>query len=291
MQGGGARMGGKRRAVFLPETPRWFASPVFPIVVLGSSAIVMANIIIAMGQVEITVWDLAAGSGGGILQIFAFTSHGFFRYVTLCLYSIPAAGLYAEDYEENAVYMRVQRLGGTRYGMGRVVHTLVSSWLCAFLAEMICAAILHICFGKQLLYVENGSDWLNYESGLLMRGGGFPYLLILVSVRGFEAAFYALAAMAFTVFVPNRRAAVALPMLFWYFNKYMITGQAWIPDCIQPAYVYDGDFTLMTECGILNSEWRLLGYVAGYTFLVAMAVFWLLLHALRRNGTFGGELE
>lgn len=280
----------KRRHMFLPELTRWLTNPVFPAAVMVSAALILVDIFMGLSQHQFTFKDLLGADSGftAFSPIVSTSRSEFIKYATLCLCSLPAVGIYAEDFEGNAVYMRVQRLGGIRYALGRVLYTAVSSWLCAFLAEIVCVMVFRIGFG--LPFLEEGDDfgWMGHISVSLQQGKAWSYLFFLAGICGLRACFYSLLAMAFTIFVPNRRAAFALPLLFWYFNEYMLWYVEWIPSWIQPASLYQENPVLPE---FLSNEWQFFLYLTGYTLLVAVFVFLLLLHTLRKNGTFGGELE
>lgn len=210
-----------------------------------------------------------------------------FKYAGLCLCAFLGSWLYAEDFEENAVYMRIQRLGCRRYAFGRIVHVLASAWLCAALAELFSAVILMVGFGQPFLAAD--PSFSDTREELFANGKYVSYCFILFGICGFRAAFYALLSMAFSVFVPNRKTALALPVLLWYFNQFMLCRFEWIPDWLQPRTLYTEENAAAFLLGI--SEWHAFFLVAAYTFVTAVLVFLLLQYALRRNRTFGGKME
>lgn len=274
---------GKGR-IFLPEIRRWLISPFFCVVVLLSSVLIVMD---AFASVPIGN-DLRDGYIRNAVDIVIGTSgSGFLKFVGLCLCTLPAAGMYAEDYGENAVYMRVQRLGMSRYVFGRIMDTVLSAWLCGFLAEVFCMVILVVVFGQEMFPSGNAS-FLWMESTLLEQGRNVSFCFIMAGICGFRAVFYALMAQVFSVFVPDRRAVAAVPLLLYYFNQYMLSRASWLPLWLKPSIIYTKDNMLSGVLGI--SEWQGFLVVTAYTAFLAVLVFILLRTALYKNRIFGGSM-
>lgn len=243
-----------------------------------------------LSQVQINVSDLLDPDQhfSAISVIISSCHSNFIRFTSLCLCALPAVGIYAEDFEENAVYMRIQRLGRFRYALSRVLYTLVSSWLCAVLAEIVCILVFCIGFGLPILQEGDSYEWMGNPSALLQQGRVGSYLFILIGICGLRAGFYALLALAFTIYIPNRRVAFALPLLGWYFFRNILLKVDWIPRYLQPNSLYLEDFS---PPGFIHTEWHYFLYLTLYTCLAGAVVFILLLRQLRKKGIFGGELE
>lgn len=275
---------GNRRHIFLTEITRWFITPTFLFAVFFSAMFIVLDILASVPEgVLLREREL----NGAVYYIVSTAGSVLFKYAGLCLCAFLGSGLYAEDFEENAVYMRIQRLGCTRYALGRVVHVMLSAWLCAVLAELFSVVILMLGFGQPFL--SSNPSFSGMEDGLFAQGNYLSYCFILFGICGFRAAFYALLAMAFSVFVPNRRTAASLPVLLWYFNQFMLVRFEWIPDWLQPRTLYTEENAASFLFGI--SEWDAFFLVVVYTFVAAILVFFLFRYALRRNRTFGGGME
>lgn len=275
----------KRKHAILSEISRWLITPVFPAAVLLSAACIIMSIMVESFDSDL-FWS------GQKLSVFNYiqsgSEGGFIAMVSLCLCSLPAAGIYAEDYTENAAYVRIQRTGHVRYAMGRVLHGAMAAWLCAFLAEFVSVAALVIFWDLPLVQQGDSYGWYVITDNLLATGREYEFLFITAGICGFHAAFYALLAMAFSVFVPNRQAVIAVPLLCWYFNQYLLGGKvaAWLPGWLSPSLLYAQDHCLTLFISI--SEWQLFWLVAAVTTAVAVIVFLLLFFRIRRNGVFGG---
>lgn len=281
-------MAGRRR-MFLPETGRWAAAPVFPAVVMFSSVFVLMGIL-ANNIAYVFFWEGDRTAHSVLYWIMITDLTTIFPAIAYCLYSLPAAGLYAEDYGNNATYMRIQRMGNIRYVLGRVIHTGASAGLCAFLAEMVSILVLVAGFGVPLMMEGDilslaDSFW---DSTLLQQGRGYAFFFILIMRYSFSAVFYALVAMAFSAFVANRQVVLAIPILYWYFNQYIFCGLEWVPEWLQPRFWYQASYFGGSSS---LSDWLWFLVVAGATLAVAVLVFLLLLFRLRSNGIFGGEDE
>lgn len=275
----------KRRHTILPEISRWLITPVFPAAVLLSAACIIMSIMVESVDSDMFL-------AGAKLSVFGYiisgAQSGFIAKVSLCLCSLPAAGMYAEDYAENAAYARVQRTGHFRYALGRVLHAAMSAWLCAFLAELVCVLVMAVFMGMPLARLEDNYNWYVITDNLLAAGREYEFLFISSGIFGFKAAFYALLAVAFSVFVPNRQAVIAVPILCWYFNQYLLGSKVapWLPDWLKPSLLYAEEHILTRAMSI--SEWQLFWLVLAVTTAVAGVVFLLLFFRVRRNGVFGG---
>lgn len=275
----------KRKHTFLPEISRWLFTPVFPAAVLLSAACIIMSIMVESVDSDL-FW---AGEKLSVFSYITSGAHGgFIAQVSLCLCCLPAAGIYAEDYTENAAYARVQRTGYVRYALGRVFHAAVSAWLCAFLAVLACVLVMSVFMGMPLARPGDDYDWYTIPNNLLAAGREYEFAFITSGIYGFRAAFYALLAMAFSVFVPNRQAVIAVPLLCWYVNQYMLTSEEmpWLPLWLIPRDIYSVDHIMARVMSI--SEWQLFWLVMAVTTFVAAVVFLLLLFRIRRNGVFGG---
>lgn len=274
----------KRKHTFLPEISRWLFMPVFPAAVLLSAACIIMSIMVESVDSDL-FW------AGEKLSVFSYITSGaqggFIAMVSLCLCSMPAAGIYAEDYTENAAYARVQRTGHVRYALGRVFHAAVSAWLCAFLAVLVCVLVMSVFMGMPLARLGDNDIWYAIPD-IPLTQNRYEFLFIFAGISGFRAAFYALLAMAFSVFVPNRQAVIAVPLLCWYFNQYLLTSKVapWLPDWLVPSLLYSEGHMLTRSLEI--SEWQLFWLVMAVTAAVAAVVFLLLFFRVRRNGVFGG---
>ena len=282
-----SRTGKKERRLFIPEAVRWISNPVFPAAVILSMVLFMADLFS-----EPLLSNMLLDGEPRTVAVFFQGFGGMIRYVGLCLCSLPAAGFYAEEYGGNAVYMRVQRMGGGRYAMSRILHVFSSAWLCAFLAVILNLLVLVAGFGHILLeegdslsFLPGDNNWLY----LLKQGHVWSAYFVMAVIQGFQAAFYALLALAFSVIVPDRRAVFAIPLLGWYFNEHMLVHLEWLPSWLLPSMIYDESHVLVSVFSV--GEWELFWIVAGYTVAAAVCVYLFLLFSLRRNGTFGGESE
>ena len=116
----------------------------------------------------------------------------------LCCAIFAGAGLYAQDYEENAVYMRIQRMGARRYAGLRTMQVSVASWLvgCASIlfAVLLVSLVLRVpLFPQELRMVEGWST-----SKLLQSGRNMEFLGTYVFLAGFRSMFYSVVTFAFS---------------------------------------------------------------------------------------------
>ena len=272
--------------MFLPEAGRWAGTAAFPAAVLSASAFILAGVL-ANQTAYLFFWEGDRAAHSVLYWTMMAGGSSFLPAVAYCLYSLPAAGMYAEDYRSGAAYMRIQRMGCTRYALGRVIHTAASAGLCACLAEAAAVLALTAGFGVPLLLGEDVAQ-LQQSFGwstLLRQGSGYGFFLTVFLRRIMGAVFYALAAAAFSAFVADRQVVLALPLLYWYFNQYVLVSMEWVPEWLQPRLLYETDY----RGGISSlSDWQWAWTAAGATLAAAAAVFLLLRLRLAKNGIFGG---
>ncbi len=205
--------------------------------------------------------------------------------VGLCCAIFAGAGLYAQDYGENAVYMRIQRMGARRYAGLRTMQVSIASWLVGCVGMLF--AVLLVSMALQVpLFPWNPDSVASWtRSRLLQSGRNMEFLATLVFLAGFRSMFYSVVTFAFSFFVPKRRVMLALPLLLWYFNQHVLVWVEWIPLWLQPRIVFD--LSGMQEFkGI--SEWGVIWRVAVFMVCFAVAVWALFVLCLRRTGIFGG---
>lgn len=211
----------------------------------------------------------------------------FLKNIGLCCTVFTGVGIYAQDYEENAAYMRIQRMGARRYAGLRTLQASISSWLmgCAsiLLGLLLVSLVLQVPLFPQ--YPEAAAGWST--SRLLRAGQNMEFLVWRGAMEGFCSMFYAVVTLAFSFFVPRRRVLLALPIILWYFNQYALSWIKWIPYWLQPKEVFNFDGTYIL--GDSESEWGILCRAAIGLTCLAVAVWALFVLRLRRAGTFGGE--
>ena len=206
--------------------------------------------------------------------------------VGLCCAIFAGAGLYAQDYEENAVYMRIQRMGTRRYAGLRTMQVSVASWLVGCVSILFAVLLISLVLQVPLFPRDPGRVESWTRSRLLQSGKNMEYLATLAFLAGFRSMFYSVVTFAVSFFVPRRRVLLALPMLLWYFNQHVLVWMEWIPRWLQPRVVFDLSGTREFE-GI--SEWGVIWRVAVFMVCFAVAVWAVFVLRLRRTGIFGGE--
>ena len=268
----------KRGAVITWEGFRWGS----PWVLLALSAASALLYVLELPSNDIFLDDLKDDGVlvGSVFEYLCLTgSSGFLCMVSLCSVVFLGAGIYAQDYQESAVYMRIQRMGMKRYAGVRILQTCISSWLVGCLGILLAIPLAAAVFHQVPFY----PDYV--ESMFLTRGNSLVFLAAYGCTAGFRAMFYALMTLLFSCFVPKRRVLLALPLLLWYFNQYVIQ-QEWIPLYIQPCKVFEVSVPMSLAD---LSEWQTLWYRIFVLLGLSAAVWFVCLLRLKRTGIFGGE--
>lgn len=232
----------------------------------------------------ISEWQSGALNGSATQYILCSVSR--LQIAGLCCSIFAGAGLYAQDYGENAVYMRIQRMGARQYAGLRTLQASAGSWLVGCAGTLLAVLLASLALQVPLFPQDPGRVESWSPSRLLQAGQNIQFLAWMSMMAGFRSMFYAVATLAFSFFVPRRQVLLALPMLLWYFNQYALVWVEWIPFWLQPG-------TALTP-GIVSlaggvPEWGILGLAAIGLTCLAVAVWALFVLRLRRAGTFGGE--
>lgn len=267
------------------ECLRWIAHPLFFIIILLCSVCNFMDV----RSSSMFVSFLESGTLSSEAVCYYTYRDSFLWLVGLCLSTLTGATLYAQDFEENAVYMRVQRMGKRKYIVSRVGQTVVSSFLCGSLSFLICLGVM-VCYYNIPLLPAKGADVSSYSgSTFLLAGNGYLYLFMRAVQAGFCYMFYALAALDISVFIPQRKVVVAVPMIFWYFNQFLLPWVAFVPDVINPSILFANNYSLAELLGISDG----LGLLILTGMMMVLVILSILLFYLRlgKHGIFGGEQE
>ena len=126
------------------EWRRWFISPVFIIIVILCGTVTLLDVCSS----ENFVADLKTGYTDSVTYYYLLNV-GFFSIVGYCLAACTGAVLYAADYEENSVYMRINRMGVNRYVFSKIIQTLTGAFVCGFIAILFCFFGVSIVYGHR----------------------------------------------------------------------------------------------------------------------------------------------
>lgn len=264
------------------EGLRWLSPWMFSLLVAVSALTYVLNlysdemfrVLREQGFGESALNYLVCYSGGGPLSS-----------ISLCCVVLLGTGLYAQDYEESTVYMRIQRMGMKCYAALRVLQTCISSFLVGCFSILLAIPLVAVIFHTPLFVGSQGYDVLS--SQILESGNVLAYLAAYGSMFGFRAMFYALLTFLLSIFVPRKRVLVAVPALLWYINQYVLSGIEWIPLFLQPFWVFNITTPLNNLDGL--TEWETLWCVALALLVLAVVIWGVLVVKLRRTGIFGGE--
>lgn len=209
--------------------------------------------------------------------------------VGYCLAMLAGATLYAEDFEENAVYMRIQRMGRGRYIRKRIAQTAISSFLIGT-AAMLLEYVIFSVFHSVPLFPVRGEDVSGFsESSLLNEGHYIRYLIFRCTQNGFCYMYYALTALLLSAFVPKRKIVVAIPALLWYLNQFILVQVSWIPTFLKPSNLFASNSSLGELLNIPDETGQLM--LMGILAAEAGIIYILFYFRLGKKGIFGGDTE
>ncbi len=228
---------------------------------------------------------------------YAVATYYYFSYsdklisnVGLCLVAFLGVANYAQDYEEGAVYMRIQRMGKGRYAGMRIAQTCISAFLAGSLSLLLFYALFGCLFHMQAFPDEKTLAGMSAPDMLLAgnRAGTMAFLAIRAGLR---IVCMNLLVLAVSLVIPKRRMLVAVPLVLWYLMHYVMAEQEWIPDWLQPNLVFNLNVYISPEHLGLGrlSDWGMIGLIVGILTALAFIVWLLFCLRLRKNGIFGGD--
>ena len=266
------------------EWRRWFATVKFPIIVLLCGMVNMADVCSSMFFTDnLKIHTLLSSD---ILYYYNMKS-AFFSVAGYCIANCSGAVLYAEDYEANSVYMRVNRLGMAGYSAGKVLQTIVSSFICGIGTILVCFGALGLFYHIPLFLEINSNEPLGWtENLLLQQGRSKEYLFTLVVLSGFAYVFYSLMSLLLSIVVPKKKVIISFPMILWFFNQYIISKSKFIPGYLKPSIVFDTTYGLSEYLKI--SPYSAVALTGLGLMIISLLIYGILLFKLRRSGVFGG---
>lgn len=209
--------------------------------------------------------------------------------VGLCLAAMPGAGLYAQDYESGAVYMRIQRLGMGKYAGLRIIQTMIPAFVSGGVALPLMFPLFAFIFKIPLFLPVAVNE---YSTGLLAGGHVALWFVDLGILAGFRAVFYALLTLLVSLFIPRKKVLIAVPYILCYFLEHVVSEITWLPGWMNPGRLFELQIGAMnTEFLNLKKlpEWCFLGIVSGIMLVLCVAIWFLFYRRLSRSGVFGGE--
>ena len=237
---------GKRNAplhrILAADASRVFGGPVFWAVILFGTVFK----VLACFEGTTLLADLMNGSRlSAVYYLDDGGSSGYMVYAVICLCALPAASIYAEEKQKNALLMRLQRMGAGKYVWSRTVYAVTSAWICMVIIDLLTLWAVSVPLGQGLFTNAYNWGWSN-----LLEGGHLvAYTAIVITRNAMEAVFYTLLTMGVSAFLTNRQALVAIPLVF-RFAVFIYTTP--LPDSLlrwSPRFMY----------GMNGFEARLLG--------------------------------
>ena len=263
------------------EWRRWFISPVFIIIVILCGTVTLLDVCSS----ENFVADLKTGYTDSVTYYYLLNV-GFFSIVGYCLAACTGAVLYAADYEENSVYMRINRMGVNRYVISKVMQTITGAFVCGFAAILICFLEIAV-FYHAPLFPKSAEELMGTTDNLLLHAGRYKeYIFTLAVISGLCYAFYSLMTLFISIFVPNKKLVIAFPMILWFIFQYIWVKIPFLPSFMTPSLIFDptrqfGDLYNM-------SPYITVLIIFAEISVIAVVVSLVFRFKLRRSGVFGG---
>lgn len=274
----------KSRRIRGKEWGRSVWSPMFLVVILTCGVLeyldVTSSLMFASDRTN-------GGLMGSALQYYIMRD-GLLSVAALCIMTLAGTTLYAQDYEENAVYMRIQRIGKSGYVGARMLQTVVSTFICGVTAFLLCLILTAVTY--RLPVLAWGSDVEPYTmESLLAAGHTVAYLVVKSLQVGYKYLFYGVITLGISLFLPRRKVVIAVPMILWYLNQYVLAGIRWIPAFLWPSVIFADGGGISEVLKVSPLAGTLI--LTGMQICLVLAVSILFYVRIRNHGIFGGESE
>lgn len=263
------------------EWRRWFISPVFVIIVILCGTITMLDVCSS----DLFLSDLKTGYRDNVIYYYLLNI-GMFCVAGYCLAACTGAVLYAADYEENSVYMRINRMGVNRYVISKVMQTITGAFVCGFAAILICFFEIAV-FYHAPLFPKSAEELMGTTDNLLLHAGRYKeYIFTLAVISGLCYAFYSLMTLFISIFVPNKKLVIAFPMILWFIFQYIWIRIPFLPSFMKPSLIFD---STMQFGDLYNmSPYITVLIIFAEISVIAVVVSLVFRFKLRRSGVFGG---
>lgn len=222
-----------------------------------------------------------------VLQYYTMRD-GLLSVAALCIMTLAGTTLYAQDYEENAVYMRIQRMGKSGYVGARMLQTVVGAFVCGVAAFLLCLILTAVTYRLPVLTWGSDAEPYTMES-LLAAGHTAAYLVVKCLQVGYKYLYYGVVTLGISFFVPKRKVVVAVPVILWYMNQYVLSGIPGIPAFMRPSIIF-ADWNSISEILKVSPLAGTL-ILTGMQICLVLAVSILFYVRIRNQGIFGGESE
>ena len=183
-------------------------------------------------------------------------------------------------------------MGAGRYAGLRILQVSAASWFVGCVSILLVCPLLSALFHIPL-FPKDCSELTGVTTSRLLLGGRkMEFLAALGILSGFRSMFYALVTFAISFVLPKKKVLVAIPILLWYFNQYVLVWLDWIPAWLQPRNIFELHYGMLdaSTLGLGKiSEWNVLLRIAVGMLCLSGIIWAVFVWHLHRAGTFGGE--
>ena len=250
---------------------RAFCSSRFPVAVFLTTLLLILDLLPVFLS-GITIKDGGMYSAYDLLELYELRGMTMFLGFSFITVVLPYAGVFCEDVQNGFLIPFVKRSSAGAYAAGSVLACGVSSFLCAFLGEV-------LCLGFYALFCPLIGE--NFQTGnfpySLVQGGHYVAFLTAKAVLfGLRGVFFGIVVVFISTMVRNRYVVYAAPFILYYFLMKFAYSIFNVPSTLNIGGIY---FVFA-----FGSEYELksLAYAALVTILVGVAAATALSRKTRR---------
>lgn len=193
--------------------------------VLGTM-IIMSGAIVGLISPTASVWYLLnkAIVGSGVVSLL------------ICVVPIiPYASSLAEEYETNMIKYYTIRTGTAAYLINKMIVSFISGFVTMFLSQLLFLLI----FVKFFPLFHTPHTYYAYEQ-LMLNGEVMKGLIMFMSHMSLSGALMAVIAVFVSTIVPNKFAAVSVPVIVYFTCSRIFNFGTNVPKFLLPSYLIEG---------------------------------------------------
>lgn len=190
------------------------------------TVVIMSGAVAGLFGPTASVWYLLdkAMIGSGVVSLL------------ICVIPIlPYGGSAAEEFETGILRYYTIRTGRTVYFANKVLVSFISGFLTMFLAQ---AAFILIFLPFYPLF-GHGHTYYAYE-GLMKNGEVLRGVLMFMAHMSLSGALMAAAAVFVSTVIPNKFAAISVPVIVYFTCSRIIPVGSGVPEFLNPAFIVEG---------------------------------------------------
>lgn len=152
-----------------------------------------------------------------VVRIFVMAGSTLYNLLVVTMCSLPAVGLFIEDYENHFIRNIVIRSSYRKYTVATMLSAAIGIFLCAMMGEGIFVFICRILFP----IASNDETMYLYSIDTLRNGNYYLYILIMIILRSLRGVFFGMISIMMSSIITNKFFIYSMPTIVYYLLMYI----------------------------------------------------------------------